>query len=69
MYNNIVLGLFLIVTFLMYVSIIFNIVGKFIPEEKLFSSARKGLVLYGVTGIISAILTFATWIILCMIQT
>lgn len=59
---------YLIITFLMYMSILFNITGMFVAERILFSSTRNAIILYVVVGIISAVLTYFTTELLLIIQ-
>ena len=68
MYDIIIFAIFVVVSFLMFMSLIYLYVDRFGDEEKLFSSAKRALMLYTIAGMISAILTYMSCCLLKILQ-
>lgn len=68
MFNLILFGLFIVIVFFTFMSLVFNIVGIFFDEKKLFLTVKSAMILYIATGIIAAVLTFICCYILSAIQ-
>lgn len=60
--------IFCIITFFMWLSIVFSIAEKKYGSEKLFESGRTTLITYGISSAIALIFTFFTYLIVWYVQ-
>lgn len=68
MINVIYSGIFCVIVFFMWVSIIFSYADKKYGVEQLFSTTVKAMITYALSSIIALGLTVCTYFIVCFIQ-
>lgn len=60
--------LFLVICFLMWLSLVFSLIAKFEDFDTLFSTTPRAIMVYILCGMVSIVLTFVSYLIIGYLQ-